>query len=188
MGATDRTRARLGKPEVLHLALPDEVPDRPGDVLDRHIRIDAMLIQQVDDVGLEPLERGFHDLLDVLGPAVETALLARLRIDAEAELGRDHDLPPERRQGFAYELFIGERSVDFRGIEEGDAALGRRPDQRNSVPLRDRRAVAEAEAHATQPQGRDLQAAASELSRLHRFISLLGGRRTDDLVVASLPN
>ncbi len=29
-----------------------------------------MLIEQIDDIGLEPLERGLDDLLDVLGPTI----------------------------------------------------------------------------------------------------------------------
>ena len=57
MRAADRLRARLGEAEVLHLALLDQLLDRAGDVFDRHVRVDAMLIEQVDAVGPQALER-----------------------------------------------------------------------------------------------------------------------------------
>ena len=57
VGPADRLHARLGEAEVLDLALPDQLLHRPGHVLDRHVRVDAVLIEQVDDVDLEPLER-----------------------------------------------------------------------------------------------------------------------------------
>ena len=61
MGAADGLHAGLGKAEVLHLAAPDEVLDRASNVLDRHVRIDAMLIEEIDGIGLEALERGVRD-------------------------------------------------------------------------------------------------------------------------------
>ena len=62
MRAPDGLRAGLGQSEMLDLALADQVLHRAGDVLDRHVRVDAVLIEQIDGVGLEPLERGFGDL------------------------------------------------------------------------------------------------------------------------------
>jgi hypothetical protein len=55
---------------VLDLALLDLFLDRAGDVFDRHGRIDTMLIEKVDGVDPEPLQRGLGDPLDLLGPAV----------------------------------------------------------------------------------------------------------------------
>jgi hypothetical protein len=92
MRATDRLHARLGKSEVLDLAFQNQVLHRARHVLDRHARVDAVLVEQIDDVGPEPLERGLGDLLDVLRPAVQAPLLACMRIDVVAELGGDHDL------------------------------------------------------------------------------------------------
>ena len=71
MGAANRLRARLGKAEVLHLALRDQVLDRARDIFDGNVRVDAMLIEQIDGVDLKTLERGLGDLLDVFRPAVE---------------------------------------------------------------------------------------------------------------------
>jgi hypothetical protein len=44
----------------------------------------------------------------------------------EAERGSDHHLPAEWFECLTHEFFVGERTVDFCGIEEGDAALNRR--------------------------------------------------------------
>ena len=74
--ATDGLHARFRKSEVLHLALLNQVLHRSRHVFDRHVRIDAVLIEQIDDIGLEALERGFGDLLDVLRPAVQSGLFA----------------------------------------------------------------------------------------------------------------
>ena len=37
---------------------------------------------------------------------------------ATEQFGRYHDSPAKRREGFAHELFVGERTVDFGGIEK----------------------------------------------------------------------
>ena len=51
----DRRGGRLGQPEVLDLALGDQFADRAGDVLDRHVRVDAVLVEQVDRVDAQSL-------------------------------------------------------------------------------------------------------------------------------------
>src|SRR6516164_1225989 len=134
------------------LAFPDQVPDRPGRILDWHVRVDAVLIEEIDAVGFEPLERGLGNLPDALRPAVQpgggVAIL-------EAKLRGDHDLVAERSQGFADKFLVRERAVGLRGVEEGYAALDGRPDQRNSAFLVYGRTVAEAQPHAAKSNGRD---------------------------------
>jgi hypothetical protein len=89
-----------------------------------HLRIDTVLVEQIDSVGAESLERSLGDLLDVLRPAVE----AREGGEVEAELRGDHHLIPEGSKRFANEFLIGERAVDLGGVEEGDPAFEGRPD------------------------------------------------------------
>ena len=49
--AADGACARPGESEVLHFSLADELPDRAGHVLDRHGRVDPVLVIEVDAVG-----------------------------------------------------------------------------------------------------------------------------------------
>src|SRR6516164_4732987 len=48
MGATDRFHARFRQPEMADLSQRDQVLDGAGDILHRHIRIDPVLIEQID--------------------------------------------------------------------------------------------------------------------------------------------
>jgi len=50
VGAADRGRGGLGEPEVADLAGVDEFADGARDVLDRHVRVDAMLVEQIDPI------------------------------------------------------------------------------------------------------------------------------------------
>jgi hypothetical protein len=77
-------------------------------------------------------------------------------------------LPAERRQGFAHQLFVRERSVDLGGVEEGDAPLDGRPQQLDHLGLVAGGTEAEAHAHASEPDGRDFQIAFPEPAFLHR--------------------
>src|SRR6266567_1596030 len=162
-----RLHARLGKSEVLDLAFADQVLDRAGDIFDRHARVNAMLIEQIDDARLQSLERRFGHLFDVIGTAVEAPLLAVFRVDIEAELGCDHHLIANGSQSLAYEFLIRERAIDFGGVEEGNPTFECRPDERNSLLLVDRGTVAVAQSHAAQPDGRNLQSTVSERALLH---------------------
>jgi hypothetical protein len=50
-------------------------------------------------------------------------LFAGVGIEFKTELGGDGHAIAEGSEGFPDELFVGERAVDFGGVEEGDAAL-----------------------------------------------------------------
>ena len=50
--ATDCLHSRFRKAEVLHFAFLDQVLHRARHVLDRHVRVDTVLIEQIDDIGL----------------------------------------------------------------------------------------------------------------------------------------
>ena len=52
VGATDGLHAGFGKAEVLHLALLNQFLHRSRHLFDRDVGIDAVLIEQIDDVGL----------------------------------------------------------------------------------------------------------------------------------------
>ena len=160
MGAADGLRARLRQAEVTDLALGYQLAHCPGDVLDGDVGVDAVLVEQVDPVGLQPLERRVGHVPDVFRPAVEAAALAGAGVDVETELGRYHDLIAYRGEGLADEFLVGERPVGFGGVEEGDTLVGRGADQGDTGLLVCWLAIVDAQAHAAQPQSRDLQAAA----------------------------
>jgi hypothetical protein len=64
--ATNRLCSSFRKTEMLHLTFVNKFLHRSGDVFDRDVQIDPMLIKQIDDIGLEPLERSLSSLLNVL--------------------------------------------------------------------------------------------------------------------------
>ena len=84
-----------------------------------------MLIEEIDSIDPEALERSVGDLLNVLGSAVESWK----GIHVEAEFRSDNHLSTEWGQGFADKLFVGEWPVGFSGVEECNTAFDRRPDQ-----------------------------------------------------------
>ena len=127
-----------------------------------------MLIEQIDDIGLQALERGFGDRLNVLRPAVQAPLLARLRIEIEAEFGGDDHMVAKGGQSLADELLVHEWAIDFGGIEEGDAALDGQSDQFDRPLCLRCQAIAKAQAHAAQAKGRDFKIVVSKFALLHK--------------------
>ena len=103
------------------LALRDQLLDRSGDVFDRDVRVDAVLVEEVDAVGAQAAQRGLDDALDRSGRL--SSPFATRRPEVEAELRRDHDLIAHRRERLTDELLVREGAVDLGGVEEGDAAL-----------------------------------------------------------------
>ncbi|GAA4343983.1 hypothetical protein GCM10023165_26810 [Variovorax defluvii] len=139
-----------------HFAFLDQVLDRASHVLDRHSQIDAVLVVEVDAVGLQALERFLDHAADALGPAVQAVRAVNL----EAELGGDGDVVAHRAQRFGHEFFVHVGTIDLGGVEEGDAALvgvADHADARRAVHAR--AVVAGAVAHAAEAQLRHLQLA-----------------------------
>jgi hypothetical protein len=104
---------------VPDLALGDQLAHCPGDVLDRDVGVDAVLVEQVDPVGLQALERRVGHVPDVFRPAVQAAALPGAGVNVEPELGCYHDLIAYRGEGLAGE---------FLGVEERDPLVGRGSD------------------------------------------------------------
>ena len=179
MRAADRSRRRFGETEVLDLAVPDQIPDRACDVFDRHVRVHAVLIEEVDRIDAEPFQRALRDLLDVLRAAVHAELFAFAgRVEFEPELRGDHHLLAERSERLAYQLFVHERSVRLRGVEERRAEFDRGPEERDHLLSVRGWAVGGGRPHAAEPDRRDLRAAGSESALLHRSSSIASPGRT----------
>ena len=125
--------AGLRQAEVPHLALRDQLLHGAGDLLDRDVRVDAVLVEQVDPCPCAAARASRRRRSDRLGAAVEPAALAAREL--EAELGRDHDPVAHRLERLADELLVRERAVDLRGVEERDAALDGAADERDRLLL-----------------------------------------------------
>ena len=68
--ATDCLHSWFRKSEVLHLTLLNQVLHGSRNVFDIHVRINTVLVKQIDDIGLESPEGGLGDFLDVLWPTI----------------------------------------------------------------------------------------------------------------------
>ncbi len=129
VGATNGLHGSFRKSEVCDFALLDGLLHGSGDVFNGNVRIDAVLVEKIDDIGPESLERGLRDFFDMFRPTVQPSLFAGVGINFEPELGGDHHLLTERSERFTHEFFIFERTVHFGGIEEGDAEFHGRSNQ-----------------------------------------------------------
>src|SRR5439155_24332929 len=101
----------LREAEVAHLALLHELGHRAHGVLDRRIRIDAMLVIEVDMVDAQSAERAFDGLADVLGPSVDPSSRRVAFIANDPELGREYDLLTPVADRPAHELLVLVRAV-----------------------------------------------------------------------------
>ena len=127
MRPANHLRPCFRQAEVLDLALLNQFLHRAGHIFDGHLGVNAVLIEQIDRVDAESLQRALHGLLDVLRPAVQTRWMGIfVGLEIEPKLRCDHYLVTHRSESFAYNLFIHERTVNLSRIEEGDATLAPR--------------------------------------------------------------
>src|SRR4051795_5939388 len=87
----DRLRPGLGQPEMAHLAGPHQFRHGADRLLDRRVRIDPVLVVEVDRLDPEPPEARLTGLAHVVRPSVDPEEGA-VRGTYVAELGGDHDL------------------------------------------------------------------------------------------------
>ena len=159
----DGVGARFREAEMQHLAFLDKLFHGARNVLDWDIRIDPMLIEEIDVVRPETLEASVHHPLDVIGPAVQTALLGEI----EAELRRDLHLVAERFERAADDGFARVRSVHFGRVEECHTVAVCLTDDLDGVVDGGCRAVVCGQVHAAKSEFRYFQR--SKLSRFHVF-------------------
>src|SRR5207244_13541133 len=89
------------------------------------VRIDAVLIIEIDDIEIEPAQTSFASLLYIIGLAADAAKLRFGWVAQNSELGCDDDLFAMPSQRSADQLFVGVLSVDVGGIDTGHAELAR---------------------------------------------------------------
>src|SRR3984885_5114965 len=150
---------------MAHLAGRDQVLYRVGDVLDGHVRIDAVLVEKIDVVRAEASQHRVRYELDMLRLAVEPKAFARRWINVKAELGGDHDLVADGRQGFPDQGFVGPGTVDLGSIKQGDAEVVGAANDADALGLVRRLAVGRSEAQGPKAEFGHLQGA--QLSITH---------------------
>ena len=132
VGAPDGGGAGLREADVADLALGDELCQGADRVLDGRLRVDPVLVVEVDVVGAEPPQGTLNRRADVRRAAVEDAGAATGMRD-EAELRRQHDLVAVTLEGSADQLLVQEGAVDLGGVEVGDAQVQRPVDGANRL-------------------------------------------------------
>jgi predicted thioesterase len=77
----------------------DQVLRRAGDVFDRHVRVNPVLIKRVDDIDLEPLKRALDSQLKALRSAVQarstlhpTGIEVRIKVGLTSRNGKNAEL------------------------------------------------------------------------------------------------
>jgi hypothetical protein len=149
---------------MLDLARFDELLDRSGNILNRDIRIDTVLIIEIDGLNTEAFQRAFNAETDLLRP---TALPLLPAIESDTEFGGNDDLPLERGKRLAEQFLVDVGAINFRGIKEVDTPIHGLMDQGNHLLLVGRRAVGHAHAHAAQAERGNFKSAIAEFAFLH---------------------
>src|SRR2546428_11699712 len=90
------------------------------------VGVDAVLVEQIDNVGLEALERGLGHLLEVLRPTIQAQPLP-LGTKFEPELGGNLHVVAYGGKRLAHEFLVRKWTIGLSRIEEGDAAVNGRP-------------------------------------------------------------
>src|SRR6185369_16464485 len=136
---------------MFDLALLNQISYRAGDFFDWHVRVDAMLIKEIDAVSLQSLQRRLRNFLHMLRPAISTNLLAALA-ESKTELRCNYNFIAKGSDRLADHFFVRERPVSFGGIEEGDAAFERRANEFDCFLFISGRSIAVAQTHTAQSQ------------------------------------
>ncbi len=173
MGPADALGPRLAEPDEADLTRFDEPRHGPDRLLDRHRRIDAVLVIEIDDLDPEPLQARLAGLGDIGGAAVDPVGAARPA--GLAEFAGEHDAVAPALERPAEQLLVLTPAIHVRAVEVVDAELDRPVDQRNPRLLL-AGAVDAGQRHAAETDRRDLRSHPAEPAPLrdhraaHRYL------------------
>src|SRR5881398_2239538 len=169
--APERLGPRFREAEPAHLPRAHQVGHRAHRVLDRRVRIHAVLVVEVDRLEAEalqaPVARGAHVLRAPVDGAHPRVVAAH-----DAELGGDDDLLAPAAEGAPDQLLVGVRAVHVGGVEEGDAEVERAVDGGDRLVVV-ARAVELRHPHAAEADGGDGGTEAPELSSRDRHAAII---------------
>ncbi len=117
MCPSNRADARLGKSEMQHLSLTDQFGHRLRHFLNRDIRVNPVLIVQINVICPQSFERTFCRPADRFRPGIQSCHSAV--VHAPSKFRRQNDLISDRLKRLADQLLILSRRVCLRGIKEG---------------------------------------------------------------------
>src|ERR1700682_443139 len=152
------------------LAFLDQLRQGANRFLNRRIRIDAMLVIEVNVLDAQPLQTSIAGLLHVVGLTADAAGIRIAGITDNPELCSQHDLVALALDRSPDELFVFVWSVDVGRIEKINAEFERAMNSRDrfgviatGVKLR--------HAHAAEAEGGNFEAGTSKSTGFHLGIS-----------------
>jgi hypothetical protein len=151
MGAADGFRRGLRKTKITDLPGLHQLGHGAHRFLDRRVRVDPVLVVEVDVVDPEALERLVAGLPHIFRIASNAEIFAVLAADVR-EFGGKHDLVAAVGYRLADQDFVGEGAVHVGGVKECDAKLERAVDGRDRLGLI-ATAIEFRHAHAAEAQG-----------------------------------
>ena len=157
MGTTNRLHASFRQAKMLHFALLNKFLYRPGDIFNRDIRVNPVLIEQVDCFNFESLERSFDCLLNMLWSTVQ-GCRTRASItttEVESELRCNYHLLAERNQSFADKFLVYKGAIDLSSIKERYTTLHSSMKKGSHLLFVFRWTVGKTHSHAAEPNRRD---------------------------------
>ena len=164
MSSPHGPRTGFRQAPVSNFSLPDESGHGFGHFFDRSIRVNSVLIVQVDIIRPQSFEGAFQRVSDMArtagernGPIVGVVLTVR---KIKAELGSDDDILSVRLQGFSQQAFIAAGPVGFRRIEKGNSHRYGFSDDRYGFASGEVGRVTLGQPHTSIAKGRDLQSPA----------------------------
>ena len=170
--APEGSHARLGKREIAHLTLVDQLFHCAHGILDRHLGVDAVQPVDIDHFHAETLERGITSLRHVTGMTRRNAFgkLEAAQAHVPEFRGEEHAV------AFAFDrapdqFFVGSRPVGVRGDDQVHAEIDCAVNGRDRLGLV-RLAVDSRHSHAAQAQRRGGGPIFSKLACIHELLSL----------------
>ena len=149
-------------------AFVEEFLHRARDFFNRHFRIDAMNVIQIDVIGAEPLQRTFHCFAQSLRTRIKSDAFAISNIPAAFR--RELDAIAHGLESLADQFFIAIDRIHFRRVEEVDAEFNRLAQEFNAFVFRRERRITLRQAHATEPDLGNLQLLAARVDSQNSFL------------------
>ncbi len=143
---------------MLYLSFCDQVSHGSRHILDGHLGIYPVLIENIDDIGLQPFKRRLGNAADMFRPAVDP-LPARgtVLLQAETEFRRDDKLVIHSLEGFSQQFLVGIRAVQFGSIKEGNTPVYSSVENLDHILRSTDGFFCECHTHASEPQRRYFQ-------------------------------